>query len=373
MPPGTARALRLLRACLGPPRTLASLLSERHGFQHAAAIAYFATLSTVPFCVLLAAGFGFLVHALGPRYGSEERFLELMVRALHDLAPFLADEVATRLRAVVEARQAIGLVGGGVLFLSAGLVFEALGAALRELFGVPKPRHFLLSHLVFFVFLAGVAALGGALYLALVVADWWLAARGDPGLLALLAGYRVLDWGVSFLVVGGGFAAVVAWFSRTRLRPLAVLAGAGMFFALFEASRALFGWYVEHVARFDLLYGSLATLMVGIVWIYYGALVFMLSAAAVLLLDRRLRVGPGPEQAGAHPDEGGPLLDGHLEVARHAHAQVTEGLPQGGHFDAQPVPQAPQPGEVGPDLLGGQEGREGHQAHRADPGQPQGG
>lgn len=269
--------LRFLLAFARTARGVLREFAQRRGFQHAAAISYFALLSIIPFFVLLVAGFGFVIQWIGPRYGSEAELVEIVTRAVRDIAPFLADEVAARLQAIIHARDAIGVVGAVFMFLAASLVFEAIETALKEVFGRSK-SHFLVSRVIFFVFFAGLAVLILVLYMGLAIGSSWVSALGDESLAALVHRYRFLDELVSLSIVVGGFAIVVSYFAQRRIRLQALAYGSLLFYALFQASRWLFGAYIEHFARFDLVYGSLATIMIGVVWIYYSATVFLLAA-----------------------------------------------------------------------------------------------
>jgi len=278
----------------------------RHrGLQHAAAMSYFALLSFVPLLILLVAAFGFVVHLLGPQFGSEERVLALIYRAADDVAPFAGEVVRERLKHLVEARETIGVVGAGFLFLGASLVFGATETALKEIFE-RKPQRLLLSRALFFVFLAALAFVLITLHLIRTVLGSWVKAVGDRPILDLIHAWPALDWIVSFLILGGGFVVMVVYFGHRRLRPLALLGGAALFYGLFTLSRWLFTLYVAYVADLDVAYGSLATLVTGIIWVFYAATVFLLAAEFVRLCDRRLRLhraapAPVPHRRASDP------------------------------------------------------------------------
>lgn len=272
----------------------------RHrGFQHAAAMSYFAVLSFVPLLILLVAAFGFLVHLLGPRFGSEDQILRVIYRAADDVAPFAGDVVRERLRSLVEARETIGLLGGTFLFIGASLVFGATETALKEVFE-RKPQRLLLSRALFFVFLAALALLLISLHVLRVLVGSWITAVGDRSILEMVHAWPALDWVVSFVILGGGFVVMVVYFGHRRLKALALFGGAALFYGLFSLSRWLFALYVQYIAQLDVAYGSLATLVTGFIWVFYGATVFLLSAEFVRLCDRRLRIHAGEPHADEH-------------------------------------------------------------------------
>ncbi len=276
-------------------RSIRILSSTFHGFfrhrglQNSAVIAYFASLSIIPFFMLLVAVTGMIFHALGPHYGSQKDLLDMIHRALQDFSPRISSQVMARLKSVLQARNTIGLVGFGFLFFSAGLVFEALESSLRTIFNPDKKRHFLFSRLLFFLFFAGLGFLVVVIYFLVLVTKPWLHAFGQGSLLDMLARYRLLDFGVSLLLLGGGFIVLVSHFSFTRLRVQALALGGLLFFLLFELARFVFSYYIEHFARFDWVYGSLATVMIGAIWIYYSAMVFLFCAEFTRALHETYR------------------------------------------------------------------------------------
>ena len=47
---------------------------------------------------------------------------------------------------------------------------------------------------------------------------------------------------------------------------------------LFEASKGTFLWYLEHIARFDQIYGNLASVVILMVWTYICAVILIAGA-----------------------------------------------------------------------------------------------
>ena len=248
------------------------------GMRNAAMIAYFASLSLIPFFVLLMAMVGLVLHLLGPRYGSEQELLGLIQRALTDFSPRIAEQVMSRIQELITARNTIGVVGFVFLFFGAGLVFQAIETSLRTVFSPQKKRHVLFSRILFFLFFAGLGFLLVVVYFLMVMTKPWLAAFGHQSLLEVLSHYRILDMGASLGLLAGGFMVIVSHFSFTRLKLKALFSGGLLFFLLFEAARAVFSYYIGHFARFDWLYGSLATVMIGAIWVYYSSVIFLFCA-----------------------------------------------------------------------------------------------
>ena len=268
---------------------------KNHGFQNSAMIAYFASLSIIPFFLLMMALFGYVFHLIGPRFGSEEALIEVIQRALNELFPFLTEAIISRLKSIVNARETIGIIGFLFMFFAASLVFEALEISLREVFGKPRKRHFLVTRIFFFLFFTTVGFLFFVMYFLMIISKSWMSALGEGSLMTILSEYRVLDHILTFTIINVGFMIMVYYTARKKIKLWALFGGSLIFFVLFELSRFVFSYYIEHFARFDLVYGSLATIMIGIVWVYYSATIFIVSAEFVRTFHYRL-IGRKVEQ-----------------------------------------------------------------------------
>jgi membrane protein len=55
---------------------------------------------------------------------------------------------------------------------------------------------------------------------------------------------------------------------------------------LWEVAKQLFGWYVLHLGRFSMVYGSLSTLVIFFLWIYYSSATLILGGEVAFLLEK---------------------------------------------------------------------------------------
>jgi membrane protein len=56
---------------------------------------------------------------------------------------------------------------------------------------------------------------------------------------------------------------------------------------LWEVAKQLFGWYVLHLGRFSMVYGSLSTLAIFFFWIYYSSVILLMGGEVAFLLEKR--------------------------------------------------------------------------------------
>jgi membrane protein len=54
---------------------------------------------------------------------------------------------------------------------------------------------------------------------------------------------------------------------------------------LWEVAKQLFGWYVTHLGKFSMVYGSLSALAILFLWIYYSSAILVLGGEMAFLLD----------------------------------------------------------------------------------------
>jgi membrane protein len=54
---------------------------------------------------------------------------------------------------------------------------------------------------------------------------------------------------------------------------------------LWEVAKQLFGWYVTHLGRFSVVYGSLSALAIFFLWIYYSSTILILGGEVAFLLE----------------------------------------------------------------------------------------
>ena len=82
--------------------------------------------------------------------------------------------------------------------------------------------------------------------------------------------------------------------SQGRRRPLReVLPGVGSTLAAWLVLSMAFSYYVEHVGQYSVLYGSIATVIVVLLWLYMSGQILVLGAEfSAALIDRETTVAP---------------------------------------------------------------------------------
>jgi len=247
----------------------------------AAAISFYAILSLIPFLLLLISIAGYVLNNLGQDYASQDDLFKHLATYVQAVMPFLGEDFIGRLRGMITNREAYGITGLIILLITSGLVFRTLELAFARVFKTKRHRSMVASQLLFVVFIMSVGLLFlGVHYLGVLSSSFYSARdvafneRFDQ----FLSEHVTLRILVTIVTASLVFVTLLKYFSKERVPIKYALAGGLLFSLMWMLAIQIFGYYLTHVARFSLLYGSLATLAIIVVWIFYSACILLLCA-----------------------------------------------------------------------------------------------
>lgn len=278
------------------PVALANRFIEIDVMTQAASLAFYALLSLAPLLVLLL----WLTASL---YPSAQ---DALLRQIGDLA---GHEAATIARTIIDNardRPSIGSLAGGwstlLLFVGATAVFARLQSALNLIFHTDA-QHLdgLVSWLRKRIFSFGVVFALGFLLLVSMTLNTALQVMFErlPSLLPTVGNL------VSLALYIFAFALLYHYLPDRRVRWRQAFLGAFITAALFVAGRWLIGLYIGQAAPGS-AYGTMGTLVILLVWIYYATVVFFVGALLTAVIDERVRAR---RLARARPDPAAPRAD----------------------------------------------------------------
>jgi membrane protein len=90
--------------------------------------------------------------------------------------------------------------------------------------------------------------------------------------------------GVSVLVLVGFYLATVKLFLNIRIKMRYQFLAGLIFCLLWIAARNFFGFYVHHVSEVNLLYGSLSSVILVLMWIFYSSMALLFSVEVLHVL-----------------------------------------------------------------------------------------
>ncbi len=296
----TATVLPPLKKTLGVARDTVRAFASDDGLVTAAGISFFALLSLIPFLMLVLSLAGFLMEHLGRSPADHQQLFQQLESYLRTAIPVLEQDVLQRLQELVRRKTTYGITGALFLMVTAGLVFRSLEIAFAKVFALEKRRTIWKSQLLISVFIvaAGLSLL--AIHLVGVIAANMFTA-GEGGVAGQISEFlqrhgalRVL---ATILATMLTFWILVRFFSGSRISRRSLAIASAFFALLWLAAARLFGLYVKWVAKFSLVYGSLASLAVVVVWIFYSCCILVLCAELVAVLEKRKLAGVSSGEA----------------------------------------------------------------------------
>jgi membrane protein len=210
--------------------------------------------------------------------------------------------VTNQLDALQQARVRLGIAGSLLMIWAAMGVFSAITSAINNAWGVEKQPSYFKHKLTAFIMLvaASLLLLGGLLLVSainVIEAKWFAVVLVRTPGLAILK-HLAVKWAstiVFILVVGLIFYFV----PNAKVRFRDVWVGAVLTGLLWRGALFGFSWYVRDMSRFSNVHGSIAAVVVFLVWIYTTA-VLLLFGAEVTAANARLR-RHRPEEIPAAP------------------------------------------------------------------------
>ncbi len=284
----------LRQLLLNPLAFLWRAMVEFHraqGFLLAGAVAYNTLLSIIPLITLLLIA---LSHLLKP-----EQLLRMVEANLTIILPAQASELTAQFGNFLTHRELVGWVAMGVMLFFSSLAFSVLENAMSLIFHhrvAVNRRHFLISAVIpyAYIVLLGfglllITFLSGALQLldqqSITLGIWQFSLDGLSGLLIYLCG-------IGGLVVLLTSLYLVMPFGRLAWRH--ALIGGITATLLWEAARHLLVWYFSTLSLVNLIYGSLATAVVALLFLEVGAIILLFGAQVIAEYERLQRRQPTP-------------------------------------------------------------------------------
>lgn len=246
----------------------------RHGPRESAALSYYAIFSLFPLMLLLIIVIG---TTLGPAAAHDQINSVLRLFLPASAASFLQDSIAQTL----EQRGSFGLVAGITLSWSSLGFFSNLSSALSRTFRDEKGYNTWSSR---------VMGLGMMVALGLLLISS-LATSIVFNLIDLLLFYQSTSWVttgaliVPFSLSVAIFAFLYRFIPRRRVRWDAIWMAAFLGGGAWEAGKRVFAWYLDNLASYSLVYGSVATMIVLMLWVYLTANLILLGGEICVAID----------------------------------------------------------------------------------------
>jgi len=260
----------------------------------ASSIAYYALLSLFPFFLLMLSILGSVTSDPADRAA----ILDFVLRYF----PRQFEFVTTQLTSMQDARIRLGVAGSLLTIWASMGVFGAITSAVNHAWGVDKTPSYLKHKLISFTMLvcASVLLLVGLLLVSAInvfEARWFATVAIHAPRFAVLHHFAV-RW-LSTVVFIAVLGLIFYFVPNAKVRFRDVWVGAVVTGLLWRGALFGFSWYVRDLSRFNKIHGSIAAVVVFLIWIYISA-VLLLYGVEVTAANARLR-RHRPEEIPAAP------------------------------------------------------------------------
>ena len=259
-----------------PVKMMAHVASEmvtRDANHMAAGVAYYTIFGVFPFLLGMMVISGLFLRA----EVLQRKLLEFVVGNFPGSDHLIASNIV-----FIDSHQGefILIAAVGILWSSSS-VYGAIDRVVNRAWGIYRgqPFHvhrmehllFLLSFGLYFFFWLAVTT-SSQILLDLDLQVSWQRALGESDFFTLLI--RSSSW----VATGAGFLLIYRYLPNCEVKWQYVWLGTIVATTLFELGKELFAFYLHHYGRYDILYGSIASTIVFLFWVYLSALILALGA-----------------------------------------------------------------------------------------------
>jgi membrane protein len=248
------------------------------GFFLASGITFNVLINLIAFIMLLLAFVGTYLY-------NDQEVLDHIRAYFRDVAPALDPKVMENLTDVMQNRRIVGTLGFASLLWLSTRVFGSLQIALNIVFRVEKSRGVLrgIGIDLLMVLLAGILLL-----LSMILSSVVIFLQGYRGQIPVAIGPTVqwiLKYLLPFFLTYCMFCLIYKTSPNKKVHFKSALQAAFFTSLLWELAKHLFTWYVIYVARYSIFYGSLSTLVVFVLWVYYSSTILVVGAEFAYFLE----------------------------------------------------------------------------------------
>jgi membrane protein len=236
--------------------------------QRAGGVAYYTIISIFPLLLGLTAIFGFFLRSLN----LQDELLKFVGNNIPGSTNILKENIAN----IIRLRGIMSILSIVILFWSASALFDSISLAINRAWNISISRHFFVRKaselsMVFGTGILFLKSLGASTIITIM-----------QSALILPAAYLIIVYTstklVVFLLVFSVFLLLYKFVPNTKTYWRSVWPGALLAAVLFELARTLFIFYLDNFANYQLIYGSITSIIILLIWIYYSAFVMILGA-----------------------------------------------------------------------------------------------
>lgn len=254
---------------LGIIRNAIERFSEMHAIEGSASIAFFTIFGLPPLLIVLV--------TVASYYLEIPDIQEGIIQVIRDIVPIPPDLIIDFIEGILNQRGAVGVIGLIGLAWSGSGVLMSLTTNINRAWPTAKTRNVVEKRLMAFVMIgAFLLFIAASSILSTVIAFF---AQFEIPVLHISAPISVtsdlLFFTLRFLLI----LALYYFVPKTKVKKRAAFGAALLATIAWEVTAYGFNWYFQSgLANFNVLYGSLGTLVALMFWIYLDCLILVFGA-----------------------------------------------------------------------------------------------
>ena len=250
-----SKAEKIIRRAYGTVKRINKWLEKHRIRVYASQASFFIIISAVPMLIFVLSFFGYFMP------NGEEMYSYIAGVFPDGLTPY-----AMRILSEINEKSNIPLlsVSAVTLLWSASSGIRGIGAGIRNVYGGKKDK----SYILYMLKSIGITVL----YICSVILALIVWVFGDMILQAVpnwrhIGALKVLNSAALFLLLSAVFMLSYRVFGGGKGREIKEAPGAFLSAAAWFLFSAIFEYYVEHFGRYSYVYGSLASIIVVMLWL----------------------------------------------------------------------------------------------------------
>ena len=250
----------------------------------AAAMALYTILSIIPLFILT-------IIAAGYFFSSYPNISEDIIGAIRAFHPYFSEKLLTQLAQIETKKHLLGWAGVLGLIGLSSMIFNSMETALNIIFRSRKKRNYFVSKLLALSmipmgWIVGSVSLVVSDVATLLVRQSVEIAEGFNISLGVISG-ALLRYAVPYFITVIFFYFIYRIIPADKIRSGVALVGSALFALLMEVAKQFFTWYIANYTRYDIIFGTLGTIVIVVIWAFYVALIFLFCAELMSSYQRR--------------------------------------------------------------------------------------
>jgi len=255
-------------------------------------------LSIIPFATLNMFIFNLIQRIIFPESVLADTIRDFLAREMVQFFPLITEEwVKTYIIYSNNTISSFRVINFVLLPIVSGLVFKTLESSYRKIFHLPT-RHLLLSQALYALLTIFIVLL-----LFITSFTWNIISTPLMRIISLLNEapyFSTIDTFLNnnpilpkvnflsvFLILFFYFATVKIFLPQVKIKRRYKLFSGVVFFLLWLFAREIFQMYIEHISKVNLLYGSLSSIIIILLWMFYSALALLFSIELLYVLHAK--------------------------------------------------------------------------------------